>query len=316
MEFWQEISQDAQQIQSHAVALAHAENADASIPPPPYPQTPNGIDVYYADIPVWYQPFSALPDPASYQPMLDALRRAMEILRVNVDVAHPIDKDDNSIVGVSHPEFDKLAGGAAIMDKWNGAAAESFKENFLSPFPSYTQNQFMLVAMLKSAVEAHQALWVSARTDIRNIIKGTNDALDGSPTCNQNAWTMTFTVLAAIASVASAPLGGVEAITIAAVGAAASLAGAAVPMMAPGTDTVQLSGGKVYQVIDSMKSAMDGLQQRITQGQAKISACLQTGINALQDQATRNQFYEAPRPSLADMSPGQASGNDGLGQPG
>jgi uncharacterized protein YukE len=86
----------------------------------------------------------------------------MGMLRVNADTQDPVDKDSSELA-TARPEFDILGQSGSVLSSWNGDAAQAFKNNFLAPFPAYTQNDFLLLAMLKSSLEAHQALFKSAR---------------------------------------------------------------------------------------------------------------------------------------------------------
>lgn len=305
MGFQQDVMQYAQQIQSTAIqrAYTHHEAYPATSPKgggpgtnqpqPPYDH--GGVEAYYADIPSLFQPFSVLPDPADYQAMVDTLDQALGLLRVSADVQNPIDANDQ--LTVAHPEIAKLTGEGDLMPNWNGTAASAFKSNFLQPFPTFTQNQFLVTAILKSAVEAHQAMWQGARADIITIARTTLDSLDNYG-CGQNSWIITFTILAGIASIASAGLPEGIAMGIAAIGAAASMVTTAVPMVAKDSDKQTYSGETAAQITDAMKSAIGGLYQRIALAQGTIGDTLQTTV----DGVAQNQYvyFEARRPSVAD----------------
>jgi len=86
------------------------------------------------------------------------------------------------------------------LDDWTGTAALAFKQKFLDPFPAVARNQFILVAVLKAGLEAHQSMWHSARADIDNVAHTTIDALDNTGGwSDKNQWNFTFTVLASVA---------------------------------------------------------------------------------------------------------------------
>jgi hypothetical protein len=107
-----------------------------------------------------------------------------------------------------------------------------FKQKFLDPFPAISANQFILTAILKAALEAHQAMWAKTRDDIDKIAHATMDAFDNK-CCDKNTWNVTFTVLSSIGATAAAVLtvatGGVAALlTLQVIGAAAQV-GAVLP---------------------------------------------------------------------------------------
>lgn len=321
MAFQQDIMSYAQQIQAAAIRRAYQNHEAYPATPPkggavgngrPMHPYENGVEQYYANIPSLFQPFSLLPDPVAYNPMVDGLRQAMGILRVNADTKNPVDPNDQ--LGLAGPEFGRLASGSSILSSWNGSAAVAFKGNFLGPFNSYTQNQFVLLAVLKSAVEAHQAMWKGARDDITKIAQGTLDALENYGGCNQNTLVMTFTVLSLIASIVGAPLGELPAVGVAAIGAAFSMAATATPLVVPGSDQQSVSGDTAAQITDNMHTLMNGLTRRISQAQDAISQNIDSTISAVVD--NRSTYFEAPRPALADMSTTQAETDQGLGVPG
>lgn len=311
MGFEQQIMQYAQQIQTAAIGRAHDEHSPGRHNVPVQEEYPDGIEQYYADIPSQFTPFSELPDPAAYDSMVDSLRQALGLLRVNADTNDPIDPNDQ--LAVAQPAFATLAGAGNVMSSWDGAAAVAFKNNFLSPFPVFTQNQFLLIAILKASIEAQQKLWAGARNDITTIAQTTLDALD-NVSCTQNAWVITFTMLSSIASIVGVPLEGAAAVTFAIVGAVASMAATATPMVDPGTDRQQFSGENAKQITNAMDSAMMALYEKISAGQEKMNDALIAAIDFVH--VNRSAHFEAPRPLVADMSTSQEYSDQGLGVPG
>jgi hypothetical protein len=260
-----------------------------------YPYGEKAPEEYFADVPSLFDSFVTLPDSLGFDPMIESLGRALSLLRVNA--ASAIDVDGADHLAAAREEFAQLSMSGAIMTDWHGSAADVFKNDFLHPFSTYTQNQSLLIAALKSSAAAQQAVWENARTDILDIAKGALDALNwrGSP---QNELVMVFTILSAIASLVDVPIAG-AAVCMDIVGAASSIASAAVPMVVPGSDEISMARDSAAKIIDSLKFALDGARDRIEQAQQHISETLfRTNTTIGRDDVHKHLI--ARRPAMAD----------------
>lgn len=305
---WEQLMELANDIQSKAVMHAFNNQEDD----PEYAR--NGIDGYYANLPGLFTPFAGMPDPAAYQPMIEDLRTALKKLSNGDNNSDPIDHVDN--IYLANPTMTKIATASDYLDEWTGQAATAFKQNFLDPFPALCRNQFILVAVLKAGLEAHQAMWQSARNDIENVAKTTADALDnaGSGWSDKNDWTFTFTVLASVAAVAAVALtpltdGATGPLAVTAVGAAAQVAAAAPPPELPDKN----SGETAIQITNSMKAAMNKIVNDIHATESKIASALST-VNGMV--SSNKAYFVAPRPGLADVHGGAETSSSGLGTAG
>jgi hypothetical protein len=145
-----------------------------------------------------FKPFSRIPDPAGYQPVIDGLSAAMHDLSGGHIDQDPIDKNPY----LANPTLEKIHTASDYLQDWSGQAAMLFKQKFLDPFPAISANQFILTAILKAALEAHQAMWAKTRDDIDKIAHATMDAFDNK-CCDKNTWNVTFTVLSSIGATAA-----------------------------------------------------------------------------------------------------------------
>jgi hypothetical protein len=212
---------------------------------------------------------------------------------------------------LANPELGRMKGSSSLMPHWDGLAAQAFKKKFLDPFEDYTQNQFTLVAGLKSGLEAHQAMWRHARDDIDKVAHATIDALDNAGGCDKNSWNITFTVLSAIATVAVtfATEGVALPLALNFITAATSVASTMPPDGLPD----QYSGETAQQITDAMKDAMKKINDQLTSVQQTLTDKL-TAVNESVAQ-NRDRYFVAPRPHLADQSGRTLDGNDGVGEP-
>lgn len=266
-----------------------------------------GVDGYFAQIAGLFRPFSQMPDPVRYQPMIDDFRRVLSVLSHGVDNHDPINRRD---IYPANPTLAEMTTASDYLEDWTGAAAMLFKQNFLDPFPAIARNQFILTSVLKSALDAHQAMWAGARTDIDNVAHETIDALDNAGGCKKNAWTFSFTVLASVAAVGAAvtsvaTAGATLPVTITAVGAAAQVAAAAPPSQQGA------SGETALQITNAMKTAMDRITREISEVEATISEALRSTSQLVEG---NRGLFVAARPLLAGgVPPGSLTGPGGLG---
>lgn len=311
--FSDDITNLAQQIQQAAISRAYnnheAYSTNTYTRPantllPPY-DSAGGVEAYYADIPARYQPWSQLPDPTLFDPVVADLLQAMGLLRVDASFTNPVDPGDD--LGLARQEFQALMDGDPMPD-WTGDAAIEFKDNVLTHLKADTENQAVLIAVLKSAAEAQRKIWQQARADITTIGTQTLNALSNTG-CSQNGWVMTFTVLAAVAAIAAVPLsGGTSAVfAITAIGAVGSIAAAAVPMVPSGSDTQTYSGTTAATIVSAMEQAMTDHNNRINQALGSVSSALNSALSTLLD--NRYQAFESARPKLADSNTGLAPSN-------
>jgi hypothetical protein len=300
---WEQLMEHAVVIQQKAIlhAVQHHE-AD-----PEYGR--NGVEGYYQNVPDLFRPFADMPDPAAYQPMIDSLRSVLNGLSNGDNNGDPIDTKDTYL---ANPALTKITTAGDYLDDWTGKAALAFKQKFLDPFPSVCRNQFILVAVLKAGLEAHQAVWHSARTDIDNVAHTTIDALDNTGGwSDKNQWNFTFTVLSSVAAVATVPLdvasdGLTTPLTVTAIGAASQVAAAAPPSELPD----QNSGETAIQITNSMKAAMDRIVKDIHTTELKIASAL---AEMNQMVAANKAYFVAPRPTLASLHGSAETSAAGLG---
>ncbi|HJP73808.1 MAG TPA: hypothetical protein VJ914_06050 [Pseudonocardiaceae bacterium] len=256
-----------------------------------------------------FQPFSLLPDPAAFQPVIDSLKQAMGLLRVDAQFSDPIDPSDQ--FGVARPEYHALLSGEAI-DNWTGATAQNFRDKFMSHFQDNTENTAIMVSVLKAALEAHSSIWANARSDIMSIADKMIAAMQvntGSG-CDQNAWVMVFSVLAGIASIAAVPLSGgasLEAVpgeaaslektmAVTAIGATSSMATNAIPDITSG-DQATYNADNLETGIAAMKSAIFDLQTRIDSGLQSITVSLVDNLSFVN--AQKQELFTMAKPSLS-----------------
>jgi hypothetical protein len=255
----------------------------------------HGVEGYFDEIPELFKPFSQMPDPVAYQPIIEDLRSAMRRLSSGGQNQDPINARENYY---ANPNLARITTASSYLTEWDGPAAAAFKRYFLDPSPQVSRNQFILTAVCKGAMEAHQAMWHNARNDIDSVVHNALDALEKRECCDKNEWTITFTVIAAVAMVASVPLAPVTvlgATTVAGVGAAATVAA----VLPPPEEKVTFHGETVHQVIGEMRRAVD----KVAGDVARVEADIVKQLNLTNNTVYGNRgLFVSPRPALAEAN--------------
>lgn len=269
-----------------------------------------GVDGYYQQvIEPLFKPFSRVPDPAGYQPMIDDLSAAMHDLSGGHIDQDPIDKNPY----LANPTLEKIHTASDYLQDWSGQAAMQFKQKFLDPFPAISANQFILTAILKAALEAHQAMWSKTRDDIDKIAHATMDAFDNK-CCDKNTWNVTFTVLSSIGATAAAILtvateGAAAPLALQVIGAAAQVGAVLPPENVP--DPPKGGGETALQIINSMKTAIDQLTQAVAGQEAQVAKHIAAVTTLV---GSNPSYFVSARPALASVPEGEITGSAGLGE--
>jgi hypothetical protein len=305
---FEQLMQHAKDIKDKAVdkegieqAKINAQSTGGQGIPPPVDY--DAIERKYADIEQLFDPFSKLPNPAHYDSMVDDLRAAMGDLSAGQLTADPI----TSQPFTANPKLDKMTTAGGYLQDWSGEAAMKFKEDFVDTFKSISNNQFVLLATMKGALDAHRAMWASARKDIDDIAHNTKSALDNAGGCGKNQWSFAFSVLSAVVAIGGVcATGGGAAIPLAAVGAAASAGGATVA-------GINASGDSAETIVNSMRQAI----QQLTQHIGEVEAQIEDSVHRITDTVNGHKsLFVAARPQLDGMSDGELTSDRGMGKPG
>lgn len=273
----------------------------------PAPVDYDRIRQKYAFVEQMFEPFSRLPDPASYDPLVAALNEAMGKLYNGSANNNELASD----VSLANPHLDKMTTDGGYLQGWTGGAAITFKANFLDTFKTISGNQFTMLSTLKGALQAHREMWLKARDDIDKIAENTKHALDNAGGCGKNQWSFGFSVLSAVNAVTGVGItvatgGAGFAITLPAIGAAASVGSATVA-------GITASGDSAETIINSMKQAVDDLTGHIQKVETQDIA---EPVRRLADAARGNRDrLVAARPDLAGMNDRDLTGDRGMGKP-
>lgn len=262
------------------------------------------IEREVADVPALFAPFAAIPDPALFESMMQAMDRALGKLSQS-------DRDETARDPVNlgdaydaNPELAKLSATESWIAKWSGQAAREFKANFIDPFPYIVYNQFHLASVLKGALKAQHEICVGTRRDIDDIAEKVRDALKRMDEGGVGL-SFLFTVVGAVVSIPAAALSGAAAVGLAAVSSTASIAaevsdGRAATPHGRSSVEIQYSGADVESIIAAMREGIVKLKSLLVPQQDAIARAMKASL--VHVQANRKHFV-SPRPELASATP-------------
>lgn len=297
-----QLMQHAKDIKDKAVELAIKEHDQKYATQSGVVRDPGPFNQHYSFIESMFEPFSRMPDPSAYDPLIADLNAAMA--KVNPGSVHTTEL--SSEVSLGNPVLDKMTTAGSYLQGWTGEAAMAFKAGFIDTFKTVAGNQFTVLSTLKGVLQAHQAMWAKARDGVDKIAENTKNALDNAGGCGKNQWTFDFSVLSAVGAVGGVfvaiATGGV--VPLAAIGAVAS-AGSA------GVAGLTASGDSVETIINSMKQAIDELHRHIEEVETREIA---DKVRALAGavRANKDKLVSA-RPKLAGMNEHDLASDSGMG---
>ena len=250
-----------------------------------------------------FEPFENMPDADSYDAPIQALKDAMQQLS-DGESKDPTGKEN--IRG--NPDLAHAQSAGDRLQDWTGAAADGFKTNFLDKFPYVSKNQFLLLGVMKGALEADQSRWLNVYKDINHAIAATDQGLDDVFSCSQNDLSFVCSVAVAVSTIGAIPFtGGVAAGAIAAVGAVGVTGSAGIAA----DKAFNEPGGTTEQVVTSLENAIKRITDETKNAGSKIANAL-AGVHA-QAQGAREDFI-SPRPAFAGMEGDETTSESGLGR--
>lgn len=301
---FEQLMQNARTIREKAVDLAYKENDK-----PVASQHPDrdALERYFAFIEPLFEPFSRIPDPEKYDPLIADLSAAMQKVMTQTTPITKLSED----VRFNGTNLDKITTDADYLHDWTGEAAEAFKANFLDTFKTISVNHFTALSMMKGVLQAHREMWEKARADIDNIAQNTMDAFDHAHGCGKADVSFGFSVLSAVGTALAAVItigtGGATA-PVVAIGAAAAIGNAGLA----GKSTSDASTCDA--IINSMKQAVADLTNYIHEVETQQMA---DRVRALIELMHANKdVLVSARPRLAEMNDRDLIGDNGMGHTG
>ncbi|GIG91239.1 hypothetical protein [Plantactinospora endophytica] len=280
MSYEVELRNKAHQIWKKCVEWAEKMQSKEDQPSPPLDAGQRAEMASWSQIPGLFEPFAQLPDPDSgaFQTMIEDLKAAMGELSDGKIMPH--DKPNKQgeqipMVGdMVHMDIRNL------IDGWTGSASQAFIEFFIKPFPANLQSQFIAVHTLRSAIQAYQSVWRSARKDAMEVADKTLDSLESNCSAGLSA-SVALTVVASVAGVgtafASGPL--LPGVLVLQVIAGTAQVGAAASQEKK--TEITISGADPLVIVPKLRQALTKLQESIIEEQDEVLKVTQENLKRL-----------------------------------
>ena len=273
----------------------------------------------WADLLTVAQAYANSPDPSSFDAPIGFIAKGMQAISSGDHASNPLNKTD---VFTANLELAKLDAASTDMSRWSGQAARDFRD-YLDKLKYVRENQFLMLGVLKGALEGHRAAWEQARKDILQSYQNVYNAMTHSQgVCSTAAaWVLPLTVLAALATVgaelpevfailaeASGPIPApmLQTLGIAGVAAAADLSVAGIAA----SQTVTVSAGAPFDfLLNVLRDGTQKITKQLQQAEQIIVTTLNHNVGAL---SGNHAQYLLPRPGVATVS-ANPRGSDYLG---
>jgi hypothetical protein len=266
------------------------------------------IEEFFAGVPAMFYPFMDMPAPDDFQVAVETLRTSAQVLMTTQNSPEPS-------LNLDRAQNDRFSGVTTVGDNlasWSGAAAREFKQNYLDKLPMQSAGQFNAVVTCMKLFQQEQLIWQEARKNVAELLNLAIDVMHELPQrCSKNTWTVTLTVIAAVATIAAVPLAGAGAavaLGLAVTDGAASTVSALAPDDPP--KRVNFKASTADGVIREVARGMRELIDRIDEQERKIAQVLR-GVDAV-IQGQRAAFVPK-RPLLAGATEQNVTGQNYLG---
>lgn len=261
------------------------------------------LEEKYRWIPDLFEPYTRLPDPAGFDPLIASMEQVMRSLGMPNVRGGELELGGTGIglIGQASTEI----------SEWVGDAAGSFTL-FASHYQGIARNQVALADVLRRAMKANKRIFERTRTDIYDVAAKTEVALKGSGTFGGADLEATLSIISAVAGLASAVATGGATLPLAfAVAGAGTGVGAAIAGHEDDKKKkgLHIGGHTVDTVLESMVNATSDVRAAIDEEERKIVRILRDNHDVVADakkfdpKNKRNgaKLIVAPRPKTADL---------------
>jgi hypothetical protein len=286
-------------------AIPTGEGADISYQ---QKQDMKAIEASFAGVPGMFYQFMDMPAPEDFDIAIDDLRNSAQVLMTTQNSPDPA----LGLRGAQNTNFSAATTVGDNLASWSGAAAREFKANYLDKLPMQTAGQFNVIAACMKLFEQEQGIWREARKNVAELLNGAVDVMEDLPhRCSKNSWTITLTIIAAVATIAAPPLaaaGTAVAVGLAITDGAASVGTTLLPDDPP--KHLDFKASTADGVIEEVGRGLNELVTRINEQESKIAQVL-VGADAVI--AKQRAAFVPDRPLLAGATRSTVTGQNYLG---
>jgi hypothetical protein len=203
-----------------------------------------------------------------------------------------------------------------LASQWDGAHCTNLR-NFLGTLLVVRGNQQAVARTLRELLEAEQALYRQAQSNMLQLAGDVRVAIEGSGEEGKRETRTHLTILSAVAWIAGAalaiPSGGASVYAgVVTLNAIAAVSGAAASLR-PGGSAKSLSADTVDGVLEKMSEVMAQARSDLAEREKDITSALQHNLEALAslrhqaEDANVNSPVAPAQPTIVDAAPGHIS---------
>jgi hypothetical protein len=255
---------------------------------------------YFADIPGLLAPYDEAPVPSGFSGMLGS---ATDLVHTLSRGELPDPPYNEGLPDYSNKELDDFKTVQGFIDNWDGAAAESFNEQFLIHAETYVKNQYLMAAMVHNAIACEQEIWSNTLKSLDDIGEKTTSALESFSPGGGGSLDFTLGVVGTVIGVATGGPVGV-----------AVLFAAAFDIFSSAATSEFADTASIFQIVDGLRDGVAQLKADTTSEEEKLVQLIQANTSYLTEH--RDDFVAARGAwDIQDIQPGQAGSPGGLGNP-
>ncbi|MDW5326429.1 hypothetical protein [Plantactinospora sp. KLBMP9567] len=283
---------------------------------PPLPEAQSGqqkqdviaIEAAFAGVPAMFYPFLDMPRPENFDGIFADLQQSATVLMTTQNAPD----SDLELTAANNNKFSGVTTVGDNLASWSGAAAREFKSQYLDKLPVQQASQFNAVAASMKLIQQEKAIWTEARKNVADIVNQAIEVLENMPQrCSKDNWTVAFTVVAAVASVAAVSLAAAGAGIVVGLTVADKVAGGSSLFIKDDPpENRRFEASTADGVIREVDRGVKELIARIVEQEGKIAAAF-SGVNALV--WDEREAFVPKRPLLAKATPENITDQDMLG---
>ena len=258
------------------------------------------FEKYFADIPGLLSPYDEAPLPSGFSSMLGS---ASDLVHTLSRGELPDPPYNEGLPDYSNKEFDDFKTVQGFIDNWDGAAAESFNEQFLIHAETYVKNQYLMAAMVHNAIACEQEIWNNTLKSLDDIAEKTTSALESYSPGGGGSLDLTLGVIGTVIGVAT---GGPVRVAV--------LFAAAFDVFSSAATADFGETASIFMIVDGLRDGIAQLKVDTTSEEEKLVQLIEANTSYLTSH--RDDFVaERGAWDIQDIQPGEAGGAGGLGNP-
>ncbi len=245
-----------------------------------------------------FRPWQGLPDPADFQPSIDALANAISVLNVTTSVSGDSVGEEVELETANEDLDSALTSLCGEIIAMSGAM-DTFAIAYSNRVPGVIRAHLAILALLGCTLTAEQKLFEELRKDIAKVADDVLEVMEDQS--SGGAATALGIIGAVLAGASLFVTGGASAVLIANAGTVVGILGTFVPedkAASPAQET--FGGGDPMEVFENALKFLDDVKQAVGDEEEVVRSSVR-GARALVSGAEADEFDLSQRPALLDI---------------